>query len=97
MYLAGAQDRLFTQVGAVSVASSGSRPEPPVHGRSGEQKCGHSSEKVADVLGIEQTIDDAELVYHDQDRASVAGNTDHGWRARSQRAARRDAPRGSLG
>lgn len=89
MYLpAEAQDRLFTQVGAVSVAGSRIAAETaPVHGEERRAEMRARFKKVADVLGIEQTIDVQELVYHDQDRASVADwLTDHGWRARSQRA-----------
>ncbi len=47
MYLpAEAQDRLFTQVGAVSVRAAGSRPRlRRCTAKSGEQKCGHGSRK----------------------------------------------------
>ncbi|COV05212.1 Conserved protein of uncharacterised function. Possible S-adenosylmethionine-dependent methyltransferase [Mycobacterium tuberculosis] len=58
-----------------------------MHGEERRAEMRARFKKVADVLGIEQTIDVQELVYHDQDRASVADwLTDHGWRARSQRA-----------
>lgn len=70
MYLpAEAQDRLFTQVGAVSVAGSRIAAETaPVHGEERRAEMRARFKKVADVLGIEQTIDVQELVYHDQDR-----------------------------
>lgn len=68
MYLpAEAQDRLFTQVGAVSVAGSRIAAETaPVHGEERRAEMRARFKKVADVLGIEQTIDVQELVYHDQ-------------------------------
>lgn len=88
-YLPGdAADRLFDMVTALSAPGSRIAAETaPVHGEERRAEMRARFKKVADVLGIEQTIDVQELVYHDQDRASVADwLTDHGWRARSQRA-----------
>jgi O-methyltransferase involved in polyketide biosynthesis len=43
--------------------------------------------KVADQLGMEQTIDVAELMYRDDDRADLGDwLNQHGWRATSQNA-----------
>ncbi|OSC42149.1 class I SAM-dependent methyltransferase [Mycobacterium decipiens] len=84
MYLpADAQDRLFTQVGAVSVAGSRIAAETsPVHADERRAEFWARFKKVADVLGFEQTVDVQELIYHDPNRASVADWLNrHGWRA----------------
>ena len=43
--------------------------------------------KVADELGLEETVDVGELMYRDDDRANVADwLNSHGWRASAQRS-----------
>jgi O-methyltransferase involved in polyketide biosynthesis len=42
-------------------------------------------QRVADELGIEQSVDIQDLIYHDEDRAAVVDwLNDHGWRATAQ-------------
>jgi methyltransferase (TIGR00027 family) len=87
MYLpADAQDRLFTQIGELSVA--GSRIAAETAGNHADERREQMRErfrKVAETLGFEETVDVQELIYHDEDRAVVADwlNT-HGWRATAQ-------------
>ena len=84
MYLpADAQDRLFTQIGALSPAGSRIAAETsPLHGDERREEMRERFKKVADVLGFEQTVDVQELIYHDEDRAAVADwLNNHGWRA----------------
>jgi methyltransferase (TIGR00027 family) len=89
MYLpAEAQDRLFTQVGELSAA--GSRIAAETAGDFADERRQQMRErfkKVADTLGIEQTVDVQELIYHDEHRAPVGDwLNDHGWRATAQAA-----------
>ncbi|WP_191498031.1 class I SAM-dependent methyltransferase [Mycobacterium simulans] len=89
MYLpADAQDRLFTQVGELSATGSRIAVETsPLHGEERRQEMRERFKRVADVLGLEQTVDVQELIYHDQDRAVVADWLNgHGWRAAAQNA-----------
>jgi methyltransferase (TIGR00027 family) len=83
MYLpADAQDRLFEQITELSAPGSRIAVEPANHGR---QEMGQRFQRVADQLGIEQTIEMQDLVYHDDDRAVVVDwLNDHGWRATAQ-------------
>jgi methyltransferase (TIGR00027 family) len=87
MYLpAEAQDRLFTQIGELSPA--GSRIAAETAGNHADERREQMRErfrKVAETLGLEQTVDVQELIYHDPDRAVVADwLNDHGWRAMAQ-------------
>ncbi|OJZ70301.1 SAM-dependent methyltransferase [Mycobacterium paraffinicum] len=89
MYLpAEAQDRLFTQIGELSAAGSRVSAETaPAQADERRQQRRERLRKVADELGIEQTIDVGELMYHDAHRADVTDwlNT-HGWRAKAQQS-----------
>ena len=89
MYLpAEAQDRLFTLVGELSPA--GSRIAAETAGNLADERRQQMRERfknVAETLGIEQTVDVQELIYHDEDRAPVADwLNNHGWRATAQAA-----------
>lgn len=87
MYLpAEAQDRLFTQIGALSGAGSRVSAETaPAHTDERRQQVRERLKKVADEIGIEQSVDIGELMYRDDDRADVTEWLDeHGWRAHSQ-------------
>ncbi len=89
MYLpADAQDRLFTQIGELSAV--GSRIAAETAGNHADERREQMRErfkKVAETLGLEQTVDVQELIYHDADRAAVAEWLDeHGWRATAQNA-----------
>ncbi|BBX56064.1 Putative S-adenosyl-L-methionine-dependent methyltransferase [Mycobacterium shottsii] len=87
MYLpAEAQDRLFTQIGELSCA--GSRIAAETAGNHADERREQMRErfrKVAQTLGLEQTIDVHELIYHDPDRALLGQwLNEHGWRATAQ-------------
>ncbi|KZS74065.1 SAM-dependent methyltransferase [Mycobacterium kansasii] len=89
MYLpADAQDRLFTQIGELS--PPGSRIAAETAGNHADERREQMRErfkKVAETLGLEQTVDVQELIYHDPDRAKVADwLNEHGWRASAQNA-----------
>jgi methyltransferase (TIGR00027 family) len=89
MYLpAEAQDRLFTQVGELSPAGSRVSAETaPAHADERRQQMRERFRKVADEMGLEETIDVGELMYRDDHRADVADwLNNHGWRARAQRS-----------
>ena len=89
MYLpAEAQDRLFTQIGELSPAGSRVSAETaPAHGDERRQQMRERFRKVAEEIGLEETIDVGELMYRDDHRANVADWLDnHGWRARAQRS-----------
>jgi methyltransferase (TIGR00027 family) len=89
MYLpAEAQDRLFTQIGALSPAGSRVSAETaPAHADERRQQMRERFKKVADEIGLEETIDVGELMYRDEHRADVAEWLNkHGWRARAQRS-----------
>jgi methyltransferase (TIGR00027 family) len=87
MYLpAEAQDRLFTLIGELSPAGSRVSAETaPEHADDRRQQMRERFRKVADELGMEETVDVGELMYRDEHRADVADWLDnHGWRARAQ-------------
>ena len=87
MYLpAEAQDRLFTQIGELSRAGSRIAAETAAsHADDRRQEMRERFQQVAEVLGLEQSIDVGELIYHDDDRANVADwLNQHGWRAQGQ-------------
>ncbi len=90
MYLpADAQDRLFENIGALS--APGSRVSAEAAGnRSEERRDGMQQrfERVAEKLGIERpTIDIADLVYNDPDRAEVDDWLNaHGWHATASKS-----------
>jgi methyltransferase (TIGR00027 family) len=89
MYLpAEAQDRLFTQIGELSPAGSRVSAETaPAHADERRQQMRERFRKVADEIGLGETIDVGELMYRDDHRANVADWLDnHGWRARAQRS-----------
>ncbi|WP_156349706.1 MULTISPECIES: class I SAM-dependent methyltransferase [unclassified Mycobacterium] len=87
MYLpAEAQDRLFTLIGELSPAGSRVSAETaPNHADERRQQMRERFRKVADELGIEETVDVGELMYRDDHRADVAKWLDeHGWRATAE-------------
>ncbi|CDO86393.1 SAM-dependent methyltransferase [Mycobacterium triplex] len=87
MYLpAEAQDKLFTQIGELSPAGSRVSAETaPTHSDERRQQMRERFKRVADEIGIEQSVDVGELMYRDENRADVAQwLNQHGWRATSQ-------------
>jgi methyltransferase (TIGR00027 family) len=89
MYLpAEAQDRLFTQIGELSAVGSRVSAETAAqHADERRQQMRERFKKVADEIGMEQTVDIGELIYHDDHRANVADwLNNHGWRAHAQPA-----------
>ncbi|SPM33461.1 O-Methyltransferase involved in polyketide biosynthesis [Mycobacterium rhizamassiliense] len=89
MYLpAEAQDKLFTQIGELSSAGSRVSAETaPMHAEERRQQMRERFKKVADELGLEETVDVGELMYRDEHRANVADwLNEHGWRASAQNA-----------
>ena len=87
MYLpADAQDRLFTQITELSPPGSRIAVETAAsHADERRQEMRDRFQEVADKLGIEQTVDIQDLIYHDDDRAVVVDwLNDHGWRATAQ-------------
>ena len=89
MYLpAEAQDRLFTQIGELSPAGSRVSAETaPAHAEERRQQMRERFRKVADELGMEESVDVGELMYRDEHRANVADwLNNHGWRATAQRS-----------
>jgi methyltransferase (TIGR00027 family) len=87
MYLpAEAQDRLFTLIGELSPAGSRVSAETaPEHADDRRQQMRERFRKVADELGMEETVDVGELMYRDEHRAHVADWLNkHGWRAHAQ-------------
>jgi methyltransferase (TIGR00027 family) len=90
MYLpAEAQDKLFTQIGELSPAGSRIAAETaPAHADERRQQMRERFKKVADEIGLEETVDVGELMYRDDHRADVTDwLNDHGWRAQAQRSA----------
>nr|WP_163755209.1 class I SAM-dependent methyltransferase [Mycobacterium botniense] len=86
MYLpADAQDRLFEQITELSAPGSRIAVETAArHADDRRQEMRERFKRVADELGIEQTVDVQQLIYHDQHRALVADwLNEHGWRARA--------------
>lgn len=87
MYLpAEAQDKLFTQIGELSPAGSRVSAETaPMHAEERRQKMRERFKKVADELGLEETVDVGELMYRDEHRADLTEwLNEHGWRATAQ-------------
>ncbi|ORB75134.1 class I SAM-dependent methyltransferase [Mycobacterium scrofulaceum] len=87
MYLpAEAQDKLFTQIGELSPAGSRVSAETaPMHAEERRQKMRERFKKVADELGLEETVDVGELMYRDEHRADLTQwLNEHGWRATAQ-------------
>jgi methyltransferase (TIGR00027 family) len=87
MYLpAEAQDKLFTQIGELSPAGSRVSAETaPTHSDERREQMRERFKKVAEEIGIEQSVDVGELMYRDDNRADVADwLNNHGWRATSQ-------------
>lgn len=87
MYLpADAQDRLFEQLTALSAPTSRVAVET-VGSQSAQRRDEMRArfQRVADQLGIPQTVDVADLTYDDPDRAEVADWLNrHGWRATAE-------------
>jgi methyltransferase (TIGR00027 family) len=84
MYLpADAQDRLFEQITELSPPGSRIAVETAAnHADERRQEMRERFKRVADELGIEQTVDVQDLIYHDEDRGVVADwLNEHGWRA----------------
>ncbi|MGV0849257.1 SAM-dependent methyltransferase [Mycolicibacterium phlei] len=84
MYLpAAAQDRLFELITELSAA--GSRVSVETVGVQAEERreqMRERFERIRGMFGFEETVDVAELMYHDPDRADVAEWLEaHGWRA----------------
>ncbi|WP_067976744.1 class I SAM-dependent methyltransferase [Mycolicibacter icosiumassiliensis] len=88
MYLpADGQDRLFDQITALSAPGSRIAAETAGNHRSDErrQQMSERFKKIAETIGLEQTIDIQDLIYQDEDRAPVRAWLDeHGWQAASQ-------------
>ena len=87
MYLpAEAQDRLFTQIGELSPAGSRIATETAAsHADDRREQMRERFKKVAEEIGLEETIDVGELMYRDDHRAVVADwLNQHGWRAEGQ-------------
>jgi methyltransferase (TIGR00027 family) len=87
MYLpADAQDRLFEQITELSAPGSRIAVETAAsHADERRQEMRARFQRVADELGIEQSIDIQDLIYHDEDRAVVVDWLNaHGWRATAQ-------------
>ncbi|CAJ1495955.1 class I SAM-dependent methyltransferase [[Mycobacterium] holstebronense] len=88
MYLpAEGQDRLFDQITELSVPGSRIAAETAGNHRSDErrQQMAERFKKIAETVGLTQSLDIQDLIYQDEDRASVRGWLDeHGWRAASQ-------------
>jgi methyltransferase (TIGR00027 family) len=87
MYLpAEAQDRLFTLIGELSPAGSRVSAETaPNHADERRQLMRERFKKVAEEIGIEQTVDVGELMYRDDLRADVTEwLNEHGWRATAE-------------
>ncbi|KQH81322.1 SAM-dependent methyltransferase [Mycobacterium gordonae] len=84
MYLpAEAQDRLFTLIGELSPAGSRIAAETAAsHADERREQMRARFKKIAEQIGLEETIDVGELMYRDEHRASVADwLNNHGWRA----------------
>jgi methyltransferase (TIGR00027 family) len=89
MYLpAEAQDRLFAQIGELSPPGSRVSAETaPAHADERRQEMRERLKKVADELGLEESVDVGELMYRDEHRADLTDwLNEHGWRARAQPA-----------
>jgi methyltransferase (TIGR00027 family) len=88
MYLpAEGQDRLFEQITELSAPGSRIAAETAGNHRSDERREQMSErfKKIAETIGLTQTVDIEDLMYRDEDRASVGAWLDeHGWRASAQ-------------
>ncbi len=88
MYLpAEGQDRLFDQITALSAPGSRIAAETAGNHRSDErrQQMAERFKKIAETMGLTQSLDIQDLIYQDENRASVRGWLDeHGWQAASQ-------------
>ncbi|MEB3020168.1 class I SAM-dependent methyltransferase [[Mycobacterium] crassicus] len=88
MYLpADGQDRLFEQITALSAPGSRIAAETAGNHRSDERREQMSDRfnKIAETLGLTQTVDIQDLIYQDEDRAVVRTWLDeHGWQANAQ-------------
>jgi methyltransferase (TIGR00027 family) len=87
MYLpADGQDRLFDQITALSAPGSRIAAETAAnHADERRQEMAERFKKVAEQIGLEQTVDVQDLIYHDEDRAAVTEWLNgHGWRATAQ-------------
>jgi methyltransferase (TIGR00027 family) len=87
MYLpAEAQDRLFTLIGEVSPPGSRVSAETaPNHADERRQQMRERFKKVADEIGLQETVDVGELMYRDDHRADVTQwLNEHGWRATAE-------------
>jgi methyltransferase (TIGR00027 family) len=86
MYLpSDAQDRLFEQITELSAPKSRIAAETAAnHADERREEMRERFKKVADELGLEQTVDVQDLIYH-EDRAVVRDwLNEHGWRAAAQ-------------
>jgi methyltransferase (TIGR00027 family) len=84
MYLpADAQDRLFEQVTELSAAGSRISAETVgLHSAERRERMRERFGRIAEQLGIDDTLDVGELTYEDPDRADVAVWLDqHGWQS----------------
>ena len=89
MYLpAEAQDLLFTRISQLSAPGSRVAAETaPAHAEERRQQMRERFRKIADEIGLEETIDVGELMYRDDHRADVAQWLNgHGWRAAAERS-----------
>lgn len=89
MYLpAEGQDRLFEQITALSAPGSRIAAETAAnHADQRRQEMSERFKKVAEQIGLEQTVDVQDLIYHDEHRAAVSDwLNEHGWRATAQHA-----------
>jgi methyltransferase (TIGR00027 family) len=87
MYLpAEAQDRLFTLIGELSPPGSRVSAETAAsQADERRQEMRARMKKVAEKIGLEETVDIGELMYRDDHRADVTEwLNNHGWRARAQ-------------
>lgn len=87
MYLpADAQDRLFEQITTLSAPGSRIAAETAAnHADQRRQEMSERFKKIAEQIGLAQTLDVQDLIYHDENRAAVRDWLDgHGWRARAQ-------------
>ena len=84
MYLpADAQDRLFEQITELSAAGSRIAVETmTTHSEDRREEMRERFARIAEKMGVEQTLDIQDLIYNDPDRADVAvWLRDHGWRS----------------
>ncbi|MGW0160367.1 class I SAM-dependent methyltransferase [Mycobacterium sp. NPDC003323] len=82
MYLpADAQDRLFEQITALSAAGSRIAAETaPVQAEERRRQMKERFEEIREKFGLPDSVDVAELMYHDPDRADLAAwLAEHGW------------------